>query len=451
MIITRSVYRRIIIRLFSSVICLLLVIPTVYSQQNIILESEARRLLDYFINKESAKVMEMLTGEIAQQIPDGQLEEIADGLEKQLGEFLYAERVIFESGGDYEIVMLVCRFEKMELALRVVFNQENKVAGFNFVPAPAIDFSPPPNYSDSTLFTESELTIDCGDIDLPAKLTMPSEGSGFPIVILVHGSGPHDDDETIGPNKPFRDLAHGLSSNGMAVLRYEKRTLKHGNTLDRNSFTIWDETGNDAVAAIQKAANIPGTDPDMIFLIGHSLGGMLAPAIAEKAPQLTGIIIMAGNSRPLQDLVPEQYEYLMSTEGELSDEQLKALEELKEQASAISENRLDGLTYRETLLNLPPSYWEELNNYSQSEIAAGISQRILVLQGERDYQVTMKDYNGWKTALQKHPDAKFISYPGLNHLMMYGEGDPNPLEYFDKNNLDRKVIADIVEWILDRP
>ena len=447
----RSVNRRIIIRLLSTVICLLLVIPTVCSQQNTILESEARRLLDYFMNKESEKVMEMLTIEIAQQIPDGQLEEIADGLENQLGEFLYAERVIFESAGEYEIVMLVCRFEKMELALRVVFDQEVKVAGFNFVPAPAIDFSPPPDYADSTRFTESEFAIDCGDIVLPAKLTMPVEGSGFPVVILVHGSGPHDSDETIGPNKPFRDLAWGLSSKGVAVLRYEKRTLKHGNTLDRNSFTIWDETGRDAVAAIQKAGNIQGTDPDRIFLLGHSLGGMLAPAIAEKSPQLAGIIIMAGNSRPLQNLVPEQYEYLMSAEGQLSDEQQKVLEELKEQAGAISENRLDGLTYRETLLNLPPAYWEDLNNYNQSESAAGISQRILVLQGERDYQVTMKDYHGWKTALQDHPDAGFISYPRLNHLMMDGTGDPNPLEYFDKNNIDRKVITDIAEWIQDRP
>ena len=94
---------------------------------------------------------------------------------------------------------------------------------------------------------------------------------------------------------------------------------------------------------------------------------------------------------------------------------------------------------------------EDLSNYNQSETASGISQSILVIQGERDYQVTMKDYNGWKTDHKKHPDAGFISYPGLNHLMMYGTGDPRPLEYFYKNNVDRKVIADIAEWIMRRP
>lgn len=430
-------------------VALLMILPVLqsFAQHNILLETEARRLLEHFFNRETEDVRGMLAEAVNAMIPDGQLDEIAGGVEAQLGSFRYVDRAVFDSADDYEIVVLVCQFEKMEIGFRVVFNRENKVAGFQFVPAPPTSFSPPPGYADSTLFAESEIEIDCGDIVLSGMVTMPAGLQNVPVVVLVHGSGPHDADETIGPNKPFRDLAWGLASRGIAVLRYEKRTLRHGGMFDRNNFTIWDETGNDALSAVSAARNIPGADPGRIYLLGHSLGGMLAPAIALRDPGIAGIIIMAGNSRPLQYLVPEQYEYLMSLHGELTAVQLDAMEELREQVRAISENRLDGLTYRETLLNLPPAYWLDLNSYNQRAVAAGLPQMILVLQGERDYQVTMEDFAGWQEALKGHPGARLISYHSLNHLMMQGEGAPNPSEYFEKNNVYSGVIEDIASWI----
>ena len=68
------------------------------------------------------------------------------------------------------------------------------------------------------------ITITNGARGVPATVVVPDGEGPFPAVVLVHGSGPHDRDESIGPNKPFRDLAHGLTRDGIAVLRYEKRT-----------------------------------------------------------------------------------------------------------------------------------------------------------------------------------------------------------------------------------
>lgn len=116
---------------------------------------------------------------------------------------------------------------------------------------------------------------------LPGRFTFPKEGKNFPIVILVHGSGPHDMDETIGPNKPFKDLAEGLASKGVATLRYYKRTKRYPNEVMKEpEINIYNEVVDDALEAIKLAAAHDKLDEKKLFVLGHSLGGMLAPKIA---------------------------------------------------------------------------------------------------------------------------------------------------------------------------
>src|SRR5437868_1155092 len=72
-------------------------------------------------------------------------------------------------------------------------------------------------------FDEREVTVGKGEWELPGTLGLPKGSGPFPAVVLVQGSGPQDRDETMGVNKPFQDIAWGLASNGIAVLRYDKR------------------------------------------------------------------------------------------------------------------------------------------------------------------------------------------------------------------------------------
>ena len=137
-------------------------------------------------------------------------------------------------------------------------------------------------------------------------------------MILVHGSGPHDRDETIGPNKPFRDLAHGLASQGIAVLRYEKRTKEHPvrMAMSVNTITVKEETIDDAVAAFEALKSQEKIDPKRIFVLGHSLGGTLLPRIGKAKDGIAGFISLAGSTRPMEDLVLEQTRYILSLERE---------------------------------------------------------------------------------------------------------------------------------------
>ena len=72
---------------------------------------------------------------------------------------------------------------------------------------------------------------------------------------------------------------------------------------------------------------------------------------------------------------------------------------------------------------------------------------IFIIQGERDYQVTVEDFNGWKAVLKDNPHVTFKLYPKLNHLFISGEGKSIPSEYVDDKNMDGEVIKDLIEWI----
>lgn len=281
-------------------------------------------------------------------------------------------------------------------------------------------------------------------------MTIPQNAPSYPIAVLVHGSGPNDRDETIGPNKPFRDLAFGLAEFGIASIRYDKRTLVYGKKIVSEGLEINLETEVliDVSSAIRLAKSIDGVSD--IYIIGHSLGAMLAPKIANENKAVAGIVLMAGNARPLQNLIVEQYSYLFSQDG-IGEQEEKALDDLKVQIDNL--DKLNQEPFDSSLnlpLNLQASYWKSLMDYNQVNEIKTVGARVLILQGERDYQVTMEDFNLWKKALKTHVNVDFKSYSKLNHLFLEGEGKSYPAEYQIESNIPPYVIKDISNWILDK-
>lgn len=300
----------------------------------------------------------------------------------------------------------------------------------------------------NSIFEEKEFILQSGDFKLPGILTFPNCLTEYSIAVFIHGSGPNDRDETIGPNKPFRNLAHGLARYNIASLRYDKRTFVYGakSTVEGQNIDIRQEVLEDAKSAIRFSSELNGVDK--IFVLGHSLGGMLAPKIAAENAKVDGIIIMAGNARPLEQLILEQYNYLLSQDG-LSESDKNILDELQIQVDNLNElKRNPNDTSINLPLGLPATYWRSLMEYNQVEEIQSIDQRILVLQGERDYQVTMEDFNLWKDALKENDKVIFKSYPKLNHLFLEGEGPSYPKEYQTEGSIPDYVIQDISDWIL---
>jgi fermentation-respiration switch protein FrsA (DUF1100 family) len=300
-------------------------------------------------------------------------------------------------------------------------------------------------------YEEKKTTIGSGEWELPGILTLPQGEGPFPAAVLVHGSGPQDRNQTIGPNRPFSDLAGGLAGRGIAVLRYDKRTKVHPQkcVAMANSFTVWEETIEDALLAAQVLKRTPKINSKRIYIIGHSLGGMLIPRLSTHDKELAGFVVMAGPARPIEDGILEQMEYLYMFDDILTEEEKAQLNRLQVQAGRVKEPALSPSTpSADLLLELPANYWLDIRGYSPPEAAREMIRPMLVLQGERDYQVTMTDFVMWKRILAERQNVRFISYPELNHLFIAGEGKSSPDEYRQAGHVDVQVINDISGWIL---
>ena len=305
--------------------------------------------------------------------------------------------------------------------------------------------------TESDIFDSIELALPVPGLgELPGILTVPRGEGPYPAVILLQGSGSSDKDETVGSLKPFRDLAEGLAEHGIAVYRFDKRSYVYGAALMANrQITLRDEYLEDAVNAVQLLAGQPGIDPDRIFVFGHSLGGNAIPAVARELEQASvkarGFIMMAASPRPLDELMREQYDYLYSLMPEVTEEQQAEKDRIFAELDKLKD--IDSLSEDDTVIGVYSSYWKWLAEYDILQAAEEISQPVLLLQGEEDYQVTMTDFGIWKDAVGEKENWQMISYPGLTHVFVPGRKTEGAAVYSREGKVDARVIQDIAGFV----
>jgi hypothetical protein len=291
---------------------------------------------------------------------------------------------------------------------------------------------PPPDYADLGSFTEMECSVGA----LPATLTIPKGRGPFPGVVLVHGSGQNDRDETLGPNKVFRDIAWGLASQGIAVLRYDKYSYVYDsmpeNISDRDLLV---ENALAAVDLLKREVNV-----GKVFVIGHSEGGWLAPLIAEESNgAVNGLVILAGPTKSMPAVLLGQFSYLSShNDGNIDESETAQIEYCKSEVERFEDPSVGD---DELIMGMKKSYWK----YDPAKTAKALAQPMLILQGGMDYQVTLEDFEGWIAGLAGKDNVTFRMYPELFHLFMKGSLDN--ADYEKAGHVEKDVIDDIVGWI----
>jgi dienelactone hydrolase len=408
-------------------------------------DGRARALLDKLAAHDYAGAEASFDDQMRAALPADKLAAVWSQLEAQVGAFERVDAIDVKPSRDRHVAVAKATFAHAPLVFTITIDAAGKIGGFFVRPGDTADAWQSPPYAKQDAFTEEQVTIGSSPA-LPGTLTLPKGAAHVPVLVLVHGSGPNDRDETIGAQKPFKDLAWGLASRGIAVLRYDKRT--HVSTAPvRTQHEEVDEAAHAAIALVRAR---PEIDPARVALLGHSQGGYLAPRIAKDDPAIRRLVILAGSTRPLEDSLVAQLQYMRTLKP--GDASLGALiaeaERFKAAVESPSLKPDDQLKFPIGGVELPGSYFLDVRGYHPARVAAKLAIPILVLQGERDYQVTVDgDFAAWKAALAHDPRATLRTYPGLTHAFTPGGDPPSPADYQKPAHVDEQVIADVAAFL----
>lgn len=363
---------------------------------------------------------------------------------KDFGEYQSIHSSSCEMNNNTADLIVILKYEKDFLELSLRYNIKNNIDGIWIKPA----IIEPVNEQNEN-FEAKPIKIGKEPFVLDGMLTMPKKDVQPVVVILVHGSGQSDLNEKIGENKPFEDIAYGLAKKGIPTLRYNKRYFQYAN-LAKPDITVNDDVLDDVTNAIQFVQQNENLKNSKIIVLGHSLGGMLAPKIASDNNDVAGIISLAGSPRKIEDIILDQNKSTINSMQDKSDiEKKKMIEQVEAEIKKIKE--INPSDKPSTIMGIHSNYWNSLNQINSAELAKGLDIPMLFMQGSADFQVlTDVDYKQWQEILKDKTNAEFKLYDNLNHLFMTSKGKKDISDYDGKGMVEPKVIDDIANWIKEK-
>ena len=288
---------------------------------------------------------------------------------------------------------------------------------------------------------------------LNGMLTLPDAREGkVPAAVLVHGSGASNMDERIYALTPFRDLAEGLAERGIAAVRYDKRTFVYGKKMKGLTVTAREETIEDALRAAALLRRDPRIDPEAVFLIGHSMGAMLAPRIDAEGGDFRGLVLMAGTPLRLEEIVGRQLKQAGQSKGGI----MKAVVRLEDR---IFGKKFDGLyemsdeeaKKKKFAGGTSLYYFKEMGKKTAADYLKESEKPVLILQGGKDFQVLPEeDYAAFRTQLQGRSNTEYRLYPELNHVFvkgLYNDILKAGKEYKVEQHIGADVLDDVAAFI----
>ncbi|MCM3238649.1 S-layer homology domain-containing protein [Heyndrickxia oleronia] len=417
----------------------------------------AKEFLSFVKDQKWNEIYQLFNGNLQKYYSKEEVPQIFQGLTATFGNIQTFNVQSNVNNGIHNKVTILVTAEQGPFSFVVNVDKNGKIEDFHTEMATDPNQFSNPSYNHPENYSEKQIQVGEGEFALPGILTVPKGEGPFPVVVLVHGSGPNDMDETAYGFKPFRDIAVGLANKGVAVLRYDKRTNTHALKTSKDpKFSIMEETVLDANLAVSALKSVPEVDTKNIYVLGHSQGGYALPLILDndKNHEIKGAIGVAGPTGKFHELLLWQMEQsIKRAEG------MKAPQEQIDQAKMELEvyksqfSMLDNPNYNKDHIpaefQLQPAYWWfDLRDYQPSELIQKQDTPLLFLQGNKDIQVPAEQLENWKTALKGHDNAQFLSYPDMMHFLVNIKGEANGVtEYSTPGNVAPELIDDVATWV----
>lgn len=440
--------------------------------------ARARAALQAFTHGEYADVPAHFAPTIASAVTADKLQTAWQQIEAAVGPLQKVGELAPRTVGGQDALVAPIRFAKGELDALVACDAHDQLTTFRIVPPSMVESSSAPSVAEVAMarliavtranehaphepvkaalgpdgIRVTPLAVPSPFGPLPGALTLPSGKGPFPAVVLVQGSGSSDMDETIGPNKPFRDIAAGLARAGIASLRYDKRAFVYGPEVAANAkFTVDEEVTDDALTALRLLAQQHSIDPRRVFVLGHSEGAMLVPRIVKRDPRVAGGIMLAAPARPLLAVLAGQVRGQGAKAGESKAAVAANIMAIESEQALL--DKADPRHPPEGEFNhAPQTWWLSLHDYHPVAVARSLSRPLLILQGGSDFQVSPKlDFYKWKQVLAGKSNVTFHLYPGLSHLFRPAGKTGTVEDYLKPGATDPQVIRDIANWIKAQP
>lgn len=358
--------------------------------------------------------------------------------------------------------LYVIKYQMAALALVLAFNDDGRVMAFVLQPPEGEptksepmwvvpDFSaielkkfPIPDYVDTAYISEVEFTMQ-GDPPLPAVMTVAKTNEPNPVVLLFEGFGPTDRDLTIGGVKPFRDLAWGLATQGVASIRFDCRAYTQSVEkiagYDLNNLILDDIAA--MLAYIRMESSI--FDTTRIFLAGHGLGGAAAPRAAERDGGIAGLIFLSSPARSIDELIAETVRRGSESRDVAGDGKR---EEPGKTAEVLDDLKRRKIPPNKMILFAPARIWYDLMDNDHLALAKQLNLPTLIIHSGGDIEAGDEDYAIWEKKFGGRDKFVIKKYDDLNHFYQGISGPADRNEFLTGTApVDRRVVDDIAAWI----
>lgn len=277
---------------------------------------------------------------------------------------------------------------------------------------------------------EIDVTFPSENLTLNGTLALPIGEGPFSVVVLVHGSGPNDRDQTLeltGGNaaclypgllgdtiRNFKGISDSLVTYGYAVFRYEKRSFSHGTQLDPKTVTT-----SDFIIDIHNAIDYLKTrseiDTTCISLLGHSQGASFVPVVANQRNDIKSVICLGTPASRIDTILAEQFRdlYIKCLNDSVTGNAYYAQTVLD-----FSEIRNGTWSVNTPYLGAYPLFWNDWMTIGEHAISDfnALRQPFIIIHGADDFNVSLADFNRLQTEIS-HANGNFVLLNGINHYM----------------------------------